>query len=88
MCRDAKQQERLRVAEDSGQELTQASSGNWVYLLCVGESRKEKTSDSSLKQMLKLLRAMGLVISIPEGPDYCPADTYAPAKKGLTGARQ
>ena len=50
MCRDAKQQERLRAAEDSGQELTQASSGNWVYLMWVVESRKEKTSDPSLNK--------------------------------------
>lgn len=55
MCRDAKQQERLRAAEGSDQELTQASTGNWVYLLWIDESRKEKTSDSSLKEMLKLL---------------------------------
>ena len=50
MCRDDKQQERLRIAKDSGQELTQTNSGNWVYLLCVDESRKEKTSDSSLNK--------------------------------------
>ena len=87
MCRDAKQQERLRAVKDSGQELTQASSGNWVYLLCVDESRKEKTSDSSLNKCSNS-SAMGLVISVPEGPDCCPADTYAKAKKGLTGDRQ